>query len=213
MALFGAPASHEDDPERAVRAALAIRDWLAEQNGPQQARIAVATGEAHVTLGAHRNRRRAGRRWGRRQHGCAPAGRRLGQRRARRRADISCHEARDRIPRDRAAWRQRERARRSGYGRRLARWHSPASTLPGTTRRFVGRERELAALQERLDLGRLGTLAPARYDFGRPRHRQDAPRLRVATMQPPRPINLRGGVRAARSPTATASACGRSERS
>jgi class 3 adenylate cyclase len=28
MALFGAPAGHEDDPERAVRAALAIRDWV-----------------------------------------------------------------------------------------------------------------------------------------------------------------------------------------
>jgi class 3 adenylate cyclase len=26
MALFGAPSAHEDDPERAVRAALAIRD-------------------------------------------------------------------------------------------------------------------------------------------------------------------------------------------
>ena len=52
MALFGAPVAHEDDPERAVRAALAIRDWLAEQNGPQRVRIAVATGQAHVTLGA-----------------------------------------------------------------------------------------------------------------------------------------------------------------
>jgi class 3 adenylate cyclase len=52
MALFGAPESHEDDPERAVRAALAIRDWLAQQGGPQKVRIAVGTGEAHVTLGA-----------------------------------------------------------------------------------------------------------------------------------------------------------------
>src|ERR687887_2314286 len=32
VALFGAPTAHEDDPERAVRAALAIRDWIAELN-------------------------------------------------------------------------------------------------------------------------------------------------------------------------------------
>jgi DNA-binding SARP family transcriptional activator len=51
-ALFGAPVAHEDDPERAVRAALTIRDWLAEQKGSQRVRIAVATGQAHVTFGA-----------------------------------------------------------------------------------------------------------------------------------------------------------------
>src|SRR5438477_6039403 len=28
MAVFGAPTAHEDDPERAVRAAFAIRDWV-----------------------------------------------------------------------------------------------------------------------------------------------------------------------------------------
>src|SRR5689334_20675522 len=51
MAVFGAPAVHEDDPERAVRAALAIRDWSAEQ--PElQMRLAVNTGEALVNLGA-----------------------------------------------------------------------------------------------------------------------------------------------------------------
>ena len=38
MALFGAPVAHEDDPERAVRAALAIRDWAAE-GGDLQVRI------------------------------------------------------------------------------------------------------------------------------------------------------------------------------
>ena len=51
MALFGAPVAHEDDPERAVRAALAIRDWAAEQ-GQIQVRVGVNTGEALVTLGA-----------------------------------------------------------------------------------------------------------------------------------------------------------------
>src|SRR6186997_3442069 len=51
MALFGAPVAHEDDPERAVRAALVIRDWVAEQEN-LQLRIAITTGEALVVLGA-----------------------------------------------------------------------------------------------------------------------------------------------------------------
>src|SRR5207344_2039089 len=51
MALFGAPVTHEDDPERAVRAALAIRDWVRDE-GQIQVRIAVNTGEALVLLGA-----------------------------------------------------------------------------------------------------------------------------------------------------------------
>jgi class 3 adenylate cyclase/tetratricopeptide (TPR) repeat protein len=52
MALFGAPVAHEDDPERAVRAALAIRDWVLEQDEKLQLRIAVSTGEALISLGA-----------------------------------------------------------------------------------------------------------------------------------------------------------------
>jgi class 3 adenylate cyclase/tetratricopeptide (TPR) repeat protein len=51
MALFGAPVAHEDDPERAVRAALAIRDW-AREDGDVQVRIAVNTGEALINLDA-----------------------------------------------------------------------------------------------------------------------------------------------------------------
>jgi class 3 adenylate cyclase/tetratricopeptide (TPR) repeat protein len=50
MALFGVPKAHEDDPERAVRAAFAIRDWAAEQK-ELHVRIAVNTGEALITLG------------------------------------------------------------------------------------------------------------------------------------------------------------------
>jgi class 3 adenylate cyclase/tetratricopeptide (TPR) repeat protein len=50
MAVFGAPVAHEDDPERAVRSALAIRDW-AEEEGIEL-RIGVNTGEALVTIGA-----------------------------------------------------------------------------------------------------------------------------------------------------------------
>ena len=49
MAVFGAPVAHEDDAERAVRAALAIRDAVA---GELEIRTAVNTGEALVALGA-----------------------------------------------------------------------------------------------------------------------------------------------------------------
>jgi class 3 adenylate cyclase/tetratricopeptide (TPR) repeat protein len=51
MALFGAPSAHEDDPERAVRAALAIRDW-ARDEGDLEVRIGITTGEALVSLEA-----------------------------------------------------------------------------------------------------------------------------------------------------------------
>ena len=51
VALFGAPKAHEDDPERAVRAALVLRDWVAGQPD-LSVRIAVNTGEALVALGA-----------------------------------------------------------------------------------------------------------------------------------------------------------------
>jgi class 3 adenylate cyclase len=51
VAVFGAPVVHEDDPERAVRAALAIRDWAVDE-GEAEVRIAVNTGEALVTVSA-----------------------------------------------------------------------------------------------------------------------------------------------------------------
>jgi len=49
MAVFGAPVAHEDDPERAVRAALAIRDWIRDA-GELEVRVAVNTGEVLVSL-------------------------------------------------------------------------------------------------------------------------------------------------------------------
>jgi class 3 adenylate cyclase len=50
MALFGAPTTHEDDPERAVRAALAIRDFAIDSG--LELRIGVTTGEALISLRA-----------------------------------------------------------------------------------------------------------------------------------------------------------------
>ena len=57
VAVFGAPLAHEDDPERAVRAALAVRTAVARLNDEQpgrdlHVRIAVNTGEALVSLEA-----------------------------------------------------------------------------------------------------------------------------------------------------------------
>ena len=50
MALFGAPTAHEDDPERAVRAALAIRQFALEDE--LELRVGITTGEALVSLDA-----------------------------------------------------------------------------------------------------------------------------------------------------------------
>jgi class 3 adenylate cyclase/tetratricopeptide (TPR) repeat protein len=57
VGVFGAPITHEDDAERAVRAALAIQDAIAELNETDPAlelevRIGVHTGEALVSVDA-----------------------------------------------------------------------------------------------------------------------------------------------------------------
>ena len=51
MALFGAPVAHEDDAERAARAALAIRDFALEEE--LELRVGITTGEALVSLDAN----------------------------------------------------------------------------------------------------------------------------------------------------------------
>ena len=55
MAVFGVPAVHEDDPERAVRCALRMLDAIAELNQAHPVlelavRIGINTGEALVAL-------------------------------------------------------------------------------------------------------------------------------------------------------------------
>jgi predicted ATPase/class 3 adenylate cyclase len=58
LALFGTPKAHEDDPERAIRAALAVGRGIAELNAEDEwldlhIRIGIHTGEALVMLGAN----------------------------------------------------------------------------------------------------------------------------------------------------------------
>jgi class 3 adenylate cyclase/tetratricopeptide (TPR) repeat protein len=52
MAVWGAPTAHEDDAERAVRAALDLVDAVPGLGAGIQARAGVLTGEAAVTVGA-----------------------------------------------------------------------------------------------------------------------------------------------------------------
>ena len=57
MAVFGAPVAHEDDPERAVRAGLAVLETIERLNAGDEAldlsvRVGVNTGEAVVALDA-----------------------------------------------------------------------------------------------------------------------------------------------------------------
>ena len=52
MAVWGAPTSHEDDAERAVRAALEVVSGVRGLGPMVHARVGVVTGEAAVTIGA-----------------------------------------------------------------------------------------------------------------------------------------------------------------
>ena len=79
VAVFGVPAAHEDDAERAVHAALRIcrevSGVIAPDGSPVSVRIGMNTGEALARLDCRRHRRRLPRRR-RRQHGGAPSARR-----------------------------------------------------------------------------------------------------------------------------------------
>ena len=90
VAVFGAPLAHEDDPARAMLAALAVRDAIADMNADDPSlelhiRVAVTTGEALVRLDARPEQGEGIAAGDVAQHSIAPAVGRAGGRDPRRR--------------------------------------------------------------------------------------------------------------------------------
>ena len=135
MALFGAPVAHEDDPERAVRAALAIRDWAREEDDARSCGSPSTPGEALVSLGARPGGGRGDGRRRRRQHRGAAAVRRAGERHPRRRDDVPRDERRDRLPRGRPGRGQGQGRAGAGVGGARRRARGSASTSTSARRR------------------------------------------------------------------------------
>ena len=147
MAVFGAPVAHEDDPERAVRAALAIRDELAE-DGELQVRIGITTGEALIALDA---RPEAGEGMAsgdvvntaaRLQTAAAPG-------------SILVDEATQRATETVIEYRFAERVDAKGKAAQVPAWEALLAELPVGADRLgaaplVGRERELGTLRRAL---------------------------------------------------------------
>jgi class 3 adenylate cyclase len=148
MAVWGAPIAHEDDAERAVRAALELVDAVARLRGPQAgrrlaARAAVATGEVAVTMGLDGQGLVAGDlvNTAARLQTVAPAGR------------VLVDEATMRTAQKGVTFEAAGRASLRGKSRRLAVWLADTATVgrvaaAGSSHSgaFVGRQHELAEL-------------------------------------------------------------------
>ena len=148
MAVWGTPVAHEDDAERAVRAALELVDAVSTLHPNLQARAGLMTGQAAVTLGATNQGMVAGDlvNTAARLQGVAEPGTVLVGEATRRAAEsaivfepIGDHSLKGKtspVP----AWQAlRVVAQRGGHGR--------ADTLEAP---FVGREEELRQLKEQL---------------------------------------------------------------
>src|SRR5687767_9112812 len=148
MALFGAPVAHEDDPERAVRAALSIRDW-AQEEGDLQVRIGITTGEALIALGA---RPEAGEgmasgdvvNTAARVQGAAPVN------------GILVDEATQRATRDTIDYGEHERVAARGKAEPLQVWGAEQARARVQVERLeraelIGRDRELSVLRGALE--------------------------------------------------------------
>ena len=160
MAVWGAPVAHEDDAERAVRAALDLVASVADVGRADGlelvARAGVLTGEAAVTLG--RRRPGHGRRRPREHRSAAAVGR----------------PARDGARR--ASPRERPRARRSRSSRRAS------SVAQGQGR---ARARVAGAARRRASAAARGRCRRAGGAVRRPRRRSSAPAQGRCSTRPP----------------------------
>ena len=95
MALFGAPVAHEDDEERAVRAALSMQDAMDEINrwAPDRVHVRPARGHQHGRGHGRLGRRELHRDRRHRERGVAPAVGRAARRGHRGRAHRARHPA------------------------------------------------------------------------------------------------------------------------
>jgi class 3 adenylate cyclase/tetratricopeptide (TPR) repeat protein len=158
MAVFGTPVAHEDDPERAVRAALAIRDAVEQLNRDEPSldlhlRLAVNTGEALVAVGSNRRENE----WiatGDTVNTCA-------RMQARAPVDgILVGEATERATRDAIEYREVEAIQAKGKSRPIRAWEALRELVAagGDRRRrdapLVGRAEELGLLVEALHQAR-----------------------------------------------------------
>ena len=190
MAMFGAPTAREDDPERAVRAALAVREAIAELSEADDSRelhvrVGITTGETLVRLDA-RPEEGEGMAAGdvvntaARLQSAAPTDGIL--------VDETTYRATERS----IEFREAEPVDAKGKAAPVVAYEAlQARARYGVDVRqigrtpLVGRERELDALTAALARARTRARAAARDDRRRPGDRQEPPRLR-ALPRPPR---------------------------
>src|SRR3954462_10487345 len=153
VAVFGAPTAPEDDPERAVRAAPAIRDWVTQEGNELQLRVAVNTGEALIALGV-RPSEGEGMASGdvintaARLQSTAPVN------------GILVGEPTYRATRHVIAYREADPVEAKGKAQRIVVWEALEArsrvvvALGDAKAALVGRERELSRLRDALDVAR-----------------------------------------------------------